>query len=237
VRRPRPRARVLLFDLDGTLTDSRSGIVGCMRFALERVGAACPADDVLATFIGPPLRRTFATLMATSDAERVERAVAFYRQRFAEAGIFDNRLYDGVPEMLARARAGGRTIYVATSKFQVYAERIVAHFGLARHLSGVYGAGPDGRHDDKAELLGHILEAEGISPETAVMVGDRATDIAAARANGIAAIGVAWGYGPRDELIAARPDALCGSPAELLDCLVMPRSAGRLSPGPAAPSP
>jgi phosphoglycolate phosphatase len=219
VRDPAPRAGALLFDLDGTLTDSKPGIVGCIRFALEQSGMACPHDDVLATFIGPPLRRTFATLLGGAEPERVERAVALYRERFAQRGVFENRVYDGVPALLHTARRAGWTPYVATSKFQGYARQIVAHFGLGHHFSGVYGAGPDGQHDDKADLLAHILAIEGIAPDAAVMVGDRATDIAAARANGIRAVGALWGYGSRAELTAAAPDALCASPAGLADWL------------------
>ncbi len=208
-------ARVLLFDLDGTLTDSKPGIVGCMRFALRQLGAPSPSDDLLATFIGPPLRHAFRALLGTSDTERIEEAIRLYRQRFAETGLYENCVYDGVPAMLEEARQVAQATYVATAKLTVYARRIVEHFGLDRHFTRVYGMEPDDRHDDKTHLLAHLLEAERIAPRDAVMIGDRAADIGAAKANGLRAIGVLWGYGSERELIDARPEALCRRPADL----------------------
>ena len=210
-------ARALLFDLDGTLTDPRPGIVGSIRYALEQMERASPPDDVLATFIGPPLRGTFASLLETTSPGLIERAVALYRERFGSIGLFENAVYPGVPEMLAGAAALGPASFVATSKPAVYAERIVRHFGLDRHFARVYGAELAGRFEDKSELLPHLLAAEGIAPGTAVMIGDRSVDILAARAAGIPSIGVLWGYGSAAELTGA--DALCASPGELLACL------------------
>jgi phosphoglycolate phosphatase len=211
--------RILLFDLDGTLTDPRPGIVGCIRFALDQLRVPCPSDDVLATCIGPPLRGTFATLLATSEADRVEEAMRWYRQRFADTGLYENQVYEGVPAMLERAGQAAAAAYVATSKPAVYAERIVRHFGLDHHFRKVYGPELDGRWDDKAELVAHLLAAEEVRPGGAVMIGDRAADIAAAKANGIRSIGVLWGYGSESELIDAGADNLCRTPSELATVL------------------
>src|SRR5262245_28177263 len=150
--------RAFLFDLDGTLTDPRVGIVGSLRHALDRLGRPCPDEDVLAACIGPPLRRSFATLLDTRDGALIEEAIRLYRERFGVVGLFENRVYDGVPEMLERLR-GGRLL-VATSKMAEFAERIVAHFSLAPYFSGIYGAEAGGRFDDKAELLSHLLRRE-----------------------------------------------------------------------------
>jgi len=206
---------VLLFDLDGTLTDPKPGIVGCIRFALDQLTVACPADDALVQYIGPPLRATFGTLLGTTDARRIEEAMAFFRQRFSETGLFENQLYDGVPAMLKRTGQAAAAAYVATSKPAVYAERIVKHFGLDEHFRRVYGAELDGRFDDKAELLAHLLATERVSPDVAVMIGDRAVDVRAAKANGLRAIGVLWGYGSERELIDAGADMLCRTPNDL----------------------
>ena len=138
-------AHALLFDLDGTLTDPKPGIVGCLRFALDQLGVACPSDDVLATFIGPPLRGTFAMLLDTSEVFRIEEAVRWYRQRFAATGLYENQVYAGVPAMLEHAKQAATAMYVVTSKPAVYAERIVQHFGLDHHFRQVYGAELDGR--------------------------------------------------------------------------------------------
>ena len=213
------RRRALLFDLDGTLTDPRPGIVGSIRYALERMERASPPDDVLATFIGPPIRGTFAGLLGTTSSELVERAVALYRERFGTVGLFENAVYPGVPEMLAAAGGQAPAAFVATSKAAVYAERIVKHFGLDHHFVGVYGSELAGRFEDKAELLPHLLAVEGIAPGAAVMIGDRSVDVLAAKAAGIPSIGVLWGYGSAAELTEAGADALCGAPGQLLTCL------------------
>ena len=206
---------VLMFDLDGTLTDPKPGIVGCIRFALDQLAVSCPGDDHLATFIGPPLRRTFAMLLNTSEVSRIEEAMRLYRQRFASTGLYENRVYDGVPAMLEQARLVSAATFVATSKPAVYADRIVQHFGLGHHFRNIYGAEPDGRFDDKAELLAHLLTNEGLSAEAAVMIGDRAADVLAARANGLRSIGVLWGYGSEQELADAGADLIFRTPLDL----------------------
>ncbi len=210
---------VLLFDLDGTLTDPRSGIVRCMKHALETLGAPHPPDDVLASFIGPSLRSTFATLLETSDRDLIERALALYREEYGHTGLFENQVYAGVSQMLDHARALASAAFVATLKPKVYAERIVRRLGLAPFFAGVYGSELEGRFDDKTELIAHLLATEKVAPESAVMIGDRAGDVAGARANGIRSIGVLWGYGSQTELLGAGADDLCGSPAELPACL------------------
>ena len=207
---------VLLFDLDGTLTDPKPGIVGSLRFALGQLAAPYPPDDVLASYIGPPLRGTFATLLGTNESDRIEEAMRLYRQRFADTGLYENRVYDGVPEMLERAGSAATAVYVATSKPAIYAERIVRHFGLAHHFRKVYGPELDGRYEDKAELLAHILTRESVEPKAAVMIGDRAADVRAAKVSGVRSIGVLWGYGSERELIDAKADALCATPHELV---------------------
>lgn len=206
---------ILLFDLDGTLSDPRSGIVGCIRFALDQLGSPCPSDDVLATFIGPPLRATFATLLETTETSRVEAAMHLYRQRFVCSGLYDNQVYAGVPDMLEQAREIATAMFVATSKPAVYAERILQHFGLDHHFRKVYGAELDGRRDDKVELLAYLLAREGVDAEAAVMVGDRAVDVRSAKANRVGSIGVLWGYGSEQELRDAGADVLCKTPSEL----------------------
>ena len=210
----------VLFDLDGTLTDSRAGITASIRHALERLGRPCPGDEVLATFIGPPLRGTLSTLLETSDPALVETALAHYRARYDDGGLFENAGYDGVPEMREGAARIAGTLLVATAKLRHAATRIVTHFDLARHFHAVYGAEPDGRFDRKTDLLGHLIDTGVIRAETAVMVGDRDLDIAAARAHRIRSVGALWGFGDRRELTDAGADALCESPRALVACLM-----------------
>lgn len=207
------------FDLDGTLTDSRLGIVRCLRYALERVPHPCPPDDVLATFIGPSLRTGFAALLATSDATRIETALALYRERYVAAGLFENQVYAGVPRMLERLGRAMARAFVVTSKPAVYAERVIRHFGLDRHFARVYGPDLGGRFDDKADLIARVLEAERIDRHAAVMIGDRAADVTAARRNDVRAVGVLWGFGSERELRDAGADAVCATPDALPACL------------------
>ena len=209
----------VLFDLDGTLTDSSAGIIGCIRHALGQLGRACPDDDALAAYIGPPLRDTFSTLLGTTDSALIEAALAHYRARYDETGLYENRVYDGVPEMLESAGRIADAMFVTTAKLQPAATRIVAHFDLARHFTAVYGAEPGGRFDRKIDLLAHLLERGVIRAETAVMVGDRELDITAAKAHGLRSIGALWGFGAHRELAAAGADHLCESPRALAACL------------------
>jgi len=173
-------------------------------------------------YIGPPLRGTFATLLGTTDPTIIETALGHYRTRYDDVGLFENAVYEGVPEMLEAAARLAGTLLVVTAKPRHAATRILSHFGLARHFHGIYGAEPGGRFDHKAELIGHLIERGVIRAQSAVMVGDRHLDMAAARAHRIRAIGALWGFGDRRELTDAGADLLCESPRALAACLERP---------------
>ena len=207
--------KAILFDLDGTLTDPREGITRSLAHALERMGLAPPPVESLTFAIGPPLRASLAQLLGTGEREAVERALAFYRERFAAVGLFENAPYAGIEDALDRLAGSGATLLVATSKPRVYAERILRHFGLERHFAAVHGCELDGTREDKRDLLAHLMPHHGIAPGSCVMVGDRGADMRAALHHGTAALGVLWGYGSREELEAAGAQALCSTPGEL----------------------
>ena len=204
----------LLFDLDGTLTDNYAGIAASIVHALARLDRPAPDAAALRTCVGPPLRGSFARLLGTTEPALIERAVAHYRERYAEVGWRENVAYDGAGEALAALHARGARMFLCTSKPTVFATRIVRHFGFDAHLHGVYGADLDGALDDKAALLARLIAIERIDPRTATMIGDRVNDIRAAHANGVRAIGALWGYGSREEL--AEAEALVATPAELV---------------------
>ena len=210
---------VLLFDLEGTLMDGKPGILACVRHTFDKLSKSCPPEDVLVSLIGPPLREMFSSLLGKSNKELIEKAVALYRERYTQNGIFDSRVYDDVPAMLEWARSTVRATFVVTSKTTAFTNRILEHFGLNHYFSGVYGAEPDGRFDNKANLLGHLLAKEGLPPEVSVVVGDRAADVLAAKANRAWSIGVLWGYGTAAELTDAGVDRLCAAPRELASCV------------------
>jgi phosphoglycolate phosphatase len=210
----------ILFDLDGTLTDPKEGITGCIRYALERLSQPCPSTDELASFIGPPLRETFASICIPVDDETlVERAVSLFRERFSTIGLYENQVYEGVPEMLSKLRPLSYRLFVATSKPEIYARKILDHFSLASHFVEIHGNELNGRLDDKADLLTELIERHALIPSETVMVGDRQHDIIAAKRNGLLSLGVTYGYGPREELQEAGADLLCDSPAEVVECV------------------
>ena len=213
-------APLLLFDLDGTLTDNSIGIARSIAYALDRLGAPVPDAGALRRCMGPPLRESFAWLLDTDDRDAIEQAIACYRERFADVGWRENVVYAGIPEVLADLAAGPGRVFLCTSKPELYARRIVQLFGLSEHLHGIYGADLAGALDDKVKLFAHVAAREGFAPERGIMIGDRAQDLRAARMNGARAVGVLWGFGSRDELASA--DAIVAAPAEL------PAALGRL---------
>lgn len=197
--------KYLFFDLDGTLTDPMEGITRSVQYALRHFGIEVGDLRALCPFIGPPLRNSFREFYNMSDAD-AKVAVAKYREYYAPKGIFENRLYEGIPELLRDLRAHGATLVVATSKPTRFAEQIARHFGFADDFALISGSTPDGSRDAKADVIRHALATLGIdAPARAVMIGDRRHDVEGAAATGLAAIGVLWGYGSREELQTAKP--------------------------------
>ena len=214
---------MVLYDLDGTLTDAAPGIVACIQYALDDMGIPHPDDATMRTFLGPPLADTFGRHFAMSDAQ-IAHAIAKYRERYHDVGLFENAVYDGIPELLAGLKDHHRTLAVATSKPTYSATRILEHFGLDGHFAFIGGSDLEGVRHDKAAVIEHTLDelrvAGGLPAGALVtMVGDREHDVRGARAHDIDTIGVLWGYGDEDELLGAGAVTLCASPRELLQVL------------------
>jgi len=209
---------VIFFDLDGTLTDPKDGITRSIQYALESLGAPPPDTEDLLWCIGPPLRASLARLL-DGDDEAAGQALARYRERFTEIGLYENTVYDGIPELLDALTASGRRLFVATSKPHVYAERIVRYFGLDGFFDTVFGSELDGTRAEKTALLRYALAQSGVAAPEAVMIGDREHDLIGARANGMPGIGVLYGYGSRDELLAAGARGLVSAPSEIPSAL------------------
>lgn len=193
--------RTVFFDLDGTLTDPKPGIVRSIQYALERLGRPVPEEDALLWCIGPPLRSSFVQLL--EGEEEADRAVALYRERFGDVGLFENALYPGIEALLTRLASSGRNLHVATSKPHLYATRIVEHFGLSACFGEVFGSELSGERTHKGELLAHALAESGAKASASVMIGDRSHDMIGAQKNGVAGVGVLYGYGSREELVRA----------------------------------
>ncbi|MGI6002382.1 MAG: HAD hydrolase-like protein [Lachnospiraceae bacterium] len=191
----------ILFDLDGTLTDPGEGITKSVQYSLHRMGIEKRAEE-LTSFIGPPLRDEYMRF-CHMDEDQAERAVALYRERFNDIGIFENKVIPGIPALLRSLRESGRRLAVATSKPEVYTLRILDRYDLHRYFDLVVGSYLDGTRESKPEVVAETLRQFGVdggSRAQAVMIGDRSYDMEGARANGIDGIGVYFGYAQEGEL-------------------------------------
>ena len=201
---------VILFDLDGTLTDSAPGILNSVRYACRKLGLPIPGEETLRRFLGPPLIASFRELMGL-DAAAADRAVRAFREDFPTKGLFENEVYPGVPALLADLKAAGKTVILATSKPEAFARRIMEHFDLAQYCDFICGATLDETRTDKAEVIAYALETAGITDKTGlVMVGDREHDVLGAKKNGLPCIGAVYGYGTAGELTAAGAEYCSG---------------------------
>ncbi len=208
----------LLFDLDGTLTDSTEGILKCLVHAIKQMGFEIPEDTNI--FLGPPIRQSFAEFCGM-NAEQVDEAVRIFRERYSTTGLFENRVYEGIPGMLERLESGGKRLMVATSKPQVYAVRIFERFGLSQYFEIVGGAELDGTRDYKHEVIEYVLAQAGITDRSSVlMIGDRRQDVLGAHKTGIECMGILWGYGSVEELNEAGADYIAETPGKAADMLL-----------------
>lgn len=206
-------AKAVLFDLDGTLTDSGEGIINCAVFAMERLGIPVPPREELGVFVGPPLWDTFRQFGVPSD--RVDEAVEIFRSRYVPIGKFENTPYPGIRETLEALRAQGRKLYVATSKPEVTAREILEHFDLSRYFTEICGATVDKTRSSKEDVIAYLLSLDACR-ENSVMVGDTAFDVIGAAAHGIPTIGASWGYGKTEDMVSAGAAAIARSPEDLL---------------------
>ena len=209
--------KTILFDLDGTLTDSGEGIINCASLALERLGLPVPDRNTMGVFVGPPLRDSF--LRFGVKPEDVETAIEIYRSRYVPIGMFENTPYDGIRELLEALRDAGHRLILATAKPESMAVAIVEKFDLAKYFDLLCGASMDSSRDSKDKVIGYVLEKMGVHEEI-VMVGDTAYDVTGATAYGIPTIGVSWGYGTVADMQAAGAIAIAYTPEQLLELLL-----------------
>lgn len=206
----------IIFDLDGTLTDPKIGITEAIRYALEKMGEPVPDMPVLEGFIGPPLFDSFIEVCGLTPG-RAKKAVDYYREYYSRQGLYENHPYPGIAETLSALRDRQIRLYVATSKPEVYARKILKHFGLSHYFVHISGATLDGSITRKEEVLIHLTRHCGLQPGGSVlMVGDRKYDIIGARQAGFHAAAVLYGYGSREELESHSPEYLLDGPEGLL---------------------
>ncbi len=208
--------KAILFDLDGTLTDSGEGIINCATLALEHFGLPVPDREAMRVFVGPPLHETFMKFGVPAD--QTEEAIRVYRSRYVPIGKFENVPYPGIRELLEKLTAQGHRLYVATSKPEEMSVEILEHFGLAKYFTLICGATLDLSRNSKAAVIAYLLEQAG-HEDALVMVGDTAFDVIGAKAHGIPTIGVAWGYGTVADMEKAGAAAIVYSTEELFEKL------------------
>ncbi len=214
------KIHTVLFDLDGTITDSGQGIMNSVRYALRKTGKDVPGGEVLRSFVGPPLHEQFQRVCGITEEESLK-MVDVYREYYSEQGIFENRLYDGIIPMLQQIKKAGLHILMATSKAEKYAGIIADHYGFAQYFDFIGGALMSGKRTDKWEVIEYALTSMKITDrEGVMMVGDRIYDIEGARKAGIYSLGVLYGYGSREEMEKASPDFLAQTPEEAADIIL-----------------
>lgn len=205
----------LLFDLDGTLTDSFDGIANSVIYSLEKLGAPVPERQSLSVFVGPPLFESYQAVCGF-DPETAKKALAFYREYYNENGWKQNRVYDGVKEALETLKSTGKTLAVATSKPEYFSNRIIELFGLDKYFVFVAGATLDDTRTTKDEVIAYALKSLNVDKEKTVMIGDRKHDVIGAKQNGLKSIGVLYGYGNLAELSAAGADYIANTPEDII---------------------
>ncbi|MBR3972625.1 MAG: HAD family hydrolase [Oscillospiraceae bacterium] len=208
--------KAILFDLDGTLTNNGEGIINCASLALEHYGIPVPSREEMRVFVGPPLHDTFVKFGVPE--EEAARAVEVYRSRYIPIGMFENEVYPGIEEMLKKLQAQGHKLYVATSKPEWMAQKILEHFDLAKYFTIICGATMDTSRSSKSAVIAYLLaQCGGVSE--AIMVGDTAYDVIGAKAHGIPTIGVSWGFGTVEDMEQAGAMSIAHTAEELFEQL------------------
>lgn len=206
----------ILFDLDGTITDSIEGITNSIQYSLKSFGMTEKDAQSLRRFLGPPLKQSFMKFYGFSES-KADQAVAKYREYFQTKGIYENKVYPGIPHLLESL--SDKTIVLATAKPQIFAQKILDYFALTPYFSFVGGCTLNGKRTTKSEVISYVLSENHISPDCAIMVGDREDDVIGARNNHVDSIGVLYGYGGEEELMSAGATYLAKDIASLLNLL------------------
>ena len=219
--------RYILFDLDGTLTNSKEGIGRSVQYALDKMGREVPPMEELDCYIGPPLDYSFREF-AGMEGEDIVKAIAYYRERYSTVGLYENDTYDGIPQLLERLKKAGKVIALASSKPEFFAIDILKHFHIYEYFDYIFGAIPGGERNSKEEVIQYALEIMDISTQEkkreCVMIGDRHYDILGARFFDLDSIGVNYGFAPEGELKEAGATYVCETVAELEALLLNPLS-------------
>ncbi|WP_141434239.1 HAD family hydrolase [Bacillus sp. 03113] len=211
---------IILFDLDGTLTDPKVGITKSVQYALAKMGILVEDNEKLTPFIGPPLQQSFSEFYHFNE-EEVQQAIVYYRERFKDKGLFENEVYPKIPKLLEKLKMQDHILVVATSKPTIFAEEILSYFKLDHFFQFIIGSNLDGTRSSKGEIIEFVLNSiQENKLEDVVMIGDRKYDIIGANQNGVPSIGVTYGYGTKEELEEVNPTYIVNSVEDLENILV-----------------
>lgn len=210
--------KYILFDLDGTLTDPKEGITKSVQYALKKFGIEEECDN-LTKFIGPPLDISFKEFYGF-DSEESKLAVKYYRERYSEIGLFENKIISGIPEVLDQLKKSGKILLVATSKPTIFSIKICDKFNLSQYFHKILGSELNGERSNKWEVINELIKEYNCSLDDAIMIGDRKHDIIGAKKCGISSIGVQFGYAEKGELAEAGADYIVNRPEELLNIIL-----------------
>ncbi|MDD7220135.1 MAG: HAD-IB family phosphatase [Clostridia bacterium] len=210
--------KAILFDLDGTLTESGEGIIRSVQYALEKLGRPEENLEALRVFVGPPLLEQFMKY-AGLDEETARQAIEYYRERYSSVGIFENDLYPGIEDMLSRLKNKGYILAVSSSKPEYFVRKILEHFKIGQYFSEIVGSEMDGSRTGKAQVIEETLKRLHLENhrDQVIMIGDREHDIYGARQEGLECVAVTYGYGTREELQAAHPLKIVDSADQIVD--------------------
>ncbi len=209
----------LLFDLDGTLTDPKEGIVNSVLYALEKLGIKENSIDELDTFIGPPLRESFANRYCLPN-NLADKAMIYYREHYSAKGLFENKIYPGAKDLLESLCSHHYKLFIATSKPTVYAIEVLRHFKIDSYFNEITGSNLDNTRTDKTEIISHIVSAFALQANNSIMISDRKHDMVGAKNNSMKTIGVTYGYGSRKELLSYQPDFIANNCYEIAALLI-----------------
>lgn len=213
------KQKVILFDLDGTITDPKIGITKSFQYALQHFGIQVDNLDALEPVIGPPLKKSFSEFYHLPE-EQIESAIEKYRERFSTVGLYENEIYDGMENLLKELSEAGYILEIASSKPTVFVEKICEHFKIKQYFTHIVGSFLDGRRGEKEEVVEEAIRLSKATPDHIIMVGDRIYDVIGAHKKGIAVIGVSYGYGGRQELEEAGADVIVDTVAQLREELL-----------------
>ena len=209
----------VFFDLDGTITDSSEGIINSIQYALNKMGKEENDKEKLRSYVGPSLKQTFLTNYFP-EGQEYKKAIAFYREYYAKKGIYENRLYGGINNVLSEIHEKGGKIALATAKPTYYAKIILRHFGIIDMFETIVGSHLDGTRSSKNEIIFEVLDQFGFpNSDQIFMIGDREYDILGGKFHNLKTIGVIYGYAPTGELENAKPDSIISSTKEIINCL------------------